>query len=520
LRFSSKNGSRYNHRDYEQIRRPDKNNKIKKRSGYKRVVFFLLLIILFASFCFGAWFYWWTQHARFEYALQSVVILDGQQFQANDFIYTHANSERLIPSFTNPNFRPGPGAHSVSLTLSLGWRSLETTARLYVLTTTSQFSHEFRESAPELSPVDFVTNASVATGISLDVLFVEEPLLLEEYEVGEHILFLTLRGMPFEVLLNVVDTTPPTAVATTVVLNAGETAEPRKFILNPYDASGVESIEFVNTPDFMSDREQIIEIEIIDYYGNSDIFRSELRVILNKENPVIEGTDTIISMVENPIIYLRGVTAYDDMGRELDVYVDSSGVDLFTVGEYTVLYYAVDATGNRTEITETVFIIDIDIDYVYTEVDRLLGDILNDGMSQLEKVRAIHRWIRTRIGWGGGRGGPPTVYEAAYRALHDRSGNCFNFYALAEVMLTRAGVPNMLIERIPGTLTRHRWNLVNPDDLGWHHFDSTPTRLGWETTTAFFTDSQARALSERIRVEHGRADYFTYNPELYPEIVE
>jgi transglutaminase-like putative cysteine protease len=225
-------------------------------------------------------------------------------------------------------------------------------------------------------------------------------------------------------------------------------------------------------------------------------------------------------MVDNPIIYLRGVTAFDDMGRELDVHVDSSGVDQFTVGEYTVLFYAVDATGNRTEIEETVFIIDIDIDAVHAEVDSILNRILNDNMSQLEEVRAIHRWIRGNIGYANIRGGPPTIYDAAYRALRQRNGNCFNFYALAEVMLTRAGIPNLPIERIPGTPTRHRWNLVNPDNLGWHHFDSTPTRLGWDTTTSFFTSGQASVLTQRLSELNASRDYYTYNPELYPEIVQ
>jgi transglutaminase-like putative cysteine protease len=208
------------------------------------------------------------------------------------------------------------------------------------------------------------------------------------------------------------------------------------------------------------------------------------------------------------------------MGRELEIQVDSSGVDLFTAGEYTVIYYTTDATGNRTEVAETVFIIDIDIDYVYAEVDRLLNDILNNNMSEREKVTAIHRWIRNNIGWASIRGGPSTVYEAAYRALRQRNGNCFNFYALAEVMLTRAEIPNMLIERIPGTPTRHRWNLVNPDNLGWHHFDSVPAGLNLGDRAAFFTDSQAREFAERIRIERGRADYFTYDPTLYPEIVD
>jgi hypothetical protein len=503
-----------------QVRGTQKKGRKKKRSLGRGIILSVFILMFLSTIGFAGWFYWWTQYARFEYALQPVVVLNGQPVNANDFIYPTAATGRISAAFTNPAFRPGPGAQSVSLTLSLGRRTVEASAGLYVLTPVSQLHHEFREPAPELNPMDFITNVHTATGIAFDIRFIELPLLLEEYDVGEHILFLVLNGAPFEVLLNVADTTPPTAEAATVVLYAGETAEPRQFVENYYDASGIRSIEFVNMPNFLSDRNQIVEIEIIDNNGNSSVFMSELVVILNTEEPVIEGTDTIISRVNDPVIYLRGVTAFDDMGRELDVQVDSSGVDQFTVGEYIVVYYAVDATGNRTEVRETVFIIDIDIEAVHADVDGVLEGIINDDMSQLEKVRAIHRWIQTHLEYAPIRGGPPTVYEAAYRALRQRNGNCFNYYALAELMLTRAGIPNMLIERIPGTPTRHRWNLVNPDDLGWHHFDSVPARLGLGIRAAFFTDSQAREFTRRKLEEHGTRDYYTFNPELYPDIVQ
>jgi len=502
------------------VRKPQKRKRANKRSPVKSVVLSIFLIILLSGIGFGGWYYWWTAHARFEYALQPVVVLNGQPINANDFIYPTDTTEDISATFANPASRPDAGAHSVSLTLSLGWRSLDATASLYVLTTVSHFQHEFRESAPKLNPMDFITNAHILTGIAPDIRFVEEPLLLEEYDVGTHTLFLTLNGAPFEVLLHVVDTTPPTATATSVVLSAGETASAWNFVIDPYDASGIQSIDFVNVPNFLSDRNQIVEIEIIDNNGNRSVFMSELIVILNMDEPTIEGTDTIVSRVNDPIIYLRGITAFDDFGRSLDVQVDSSRVDQFTVGEYIVIYYAVDATGNRAEVSEAVFIIDVDIEAVHAEVDIILARIINDGMSQLEIVRAIHRWIQGNIVYAGIRGGPPTTYEAAYRALRNRSGNCFNYYALAEVLLTRAGVPNMLIERIPGTPTRHRWNLVNPDELGWHHFDSVPARLGLGIRTAFFTDSQAREFARRKLEEHGTNHYYTFNPELYPEIVQ
>jgi len=219
-------------------------------------------------------------------------------------------------------------------------------------------------------------------------------------------------------------------------------------------------------------------------------------------------------------VYRRGATALDDFGRALELQVDSSNVDQNTEGEYTVIFYAIDLTGLRTEIRQTVIILNVDVDYVNGHIDATLSEIINDGMSQLEKVRAIHAWVTTNISYAAGTTDPGSAYEDAYRALRDRQGNCYKFYALGELMLTRAGIENMPINRIPGTPTRHRWSLVNPDGLGWHHFDTTPTRLGLGAETAFFTDTQAREFTQRFVEFNGTEDFYTYDPSLYPAIVQ
>jgi len=494
----------------------------KRKKGISRaarVCLTLFLILFISGAAFYGWYYWWTTHATFDYRLQPIVILNGQSVEAADFMSPVEEMERVTAAFRSLSFRPREGMQNVPLTLTLGWRSLDTSTTLHVMTTINQIGHEFREPGPELKAVDFVANLDASAGVPFDVRFVEPPLLLEEYEVGEHILNLTLNDAPFEVLLTVVDTTPPAAEAVAKAIVAGETVIPEDFVKDVFDHSGIFSIEFVNEPNVLSDRDQIVEIEIIDNHGNSAIFAGELYVKLNEEPPVIEGTDTILSMVGDPIMYLPGVTATDDMGRDLtdNIQVDSSGVDHNNEGIYTVVYYVIDATGLRGEVEQTVHVLAIDIDWVNERVDAELARIIKDDMTQLDKVRVIYRWVKNNLNYSPVRGGPATAYEGAYRALRSRSGNCFSYYSISEVMLTRAGIPNMRIDRIPGQPTNHRWNLVNPDDLGWHHFDTTPTRI--EVRTDFFTASQARAFTKRYE-SIGTRNYFTYDPDLYPEIVE
>jgi hypothetical protein len=141
-------------------------------------------------------------------------------------------------------------------------------------------------------------------------------------------------------------------------------------------------------------------------------------------------------------------------------------------------------------------------------------------MTELQKVREIHQYIRSFMTYSGVRGRPNTVYEGAALAFSRRTGNCFVYFSLAELMLTEAGIENMRIERVDHAPTRHIWNLVNPDGLGWHHFDAFPTRLGSSWLRAFFTDAEAERFTRQIRDEHGGLPfYYTYDKDLYPEVV-
>jgi len=317
-----------------------------------------------------------------------------------------------------------------------------------------------------------------------------------------------------------INTTPPTVHTVNYTINIGETVYPEDFISIIYSDFEIISIAFVEAPDTTAHSDQNVQIRVTDDRDNVAIVDATLYITLNTSPPIITGTAPIVSRLGNPIIYRTGVTARDDFGRALELQVDSSNVDQDTEGEYIVIFYAVDLTGLRTEVRERVQILNVDVDYVHGHIDATLSDILEDGMSQLEQVHAIHRWVIENISYAAGRTDPGSVYEDAYRALRDRQGNCYKFYAVSELLLTRAGIENMPIDRIPGTPTRHRWSLVNPDGLGWHHFDTTPTTLGLGDETAFFTDSQAREFTQRFMEFNGTEDFYTYNPSLYPQIVQ
>ena len=496
----------------------------RKKSGPSKAVEIILVIAAISVVGFSVLFFRWFGGTTFEYSLHTVYILNGQTVIARDFLDTgFEGMDRAEVAFRDPEFLPEAGHQSVPVTLWLDGRALNVTADLYVLTVIDGIRHEYKTPAPELDPVGFITNFDSAAGIPFDIGFTEKPMLLEDYGVGTYTLSLALNGSPFVVMLYVEDTTPPTADPVHLEIPIGGFTYPERFIKNEFDHSDIISIEFVSEPDVFARGVQDVEIRITDIYNNSAVIMSGLTILLDETPPVIEGTGRIFSRRGNPVIYLRGVTAFDSFGRDFTytINVDSSGVDRNVVGEYQVFYRVKDFTGNETVVVETVEIITVDVDYVNDNVDKVLGEIINDGMSQLEKVRAIHRWIRTSISYASSTTEPQNVYEGAYRALRDRRGNCFNYFSISEVMLTRAGILNLRIDRVPGTSTRHRWNLINPDGLGWHHFDTTPVaRMGFGGQTAFFTASEARDFTSQIQNVHGTRNFYTYDPDLYPEIVE
>jgi len=508
-----------------QQRRLPKPIKQKKRSAISIIAAVLIIVVLSCAGFFG-WYYWWTTQAVFEFNIQPLVILEGQGIGPDDFLVYGENSDRISVVYRNPVFRPSVGYQDVHLTLTMGWRVVEASTYLSIMTPVKQITHEFAAVGPELKPMDFLVNASSSAGVPFDIRFVEEPKLLEDYPVGEHTIKLSLNGTQFEVLLTVEDTVPPEAEPVNLAIMIGRTVKPEDFVRNISDASDhlPMSITYYDTEPDIFGHDQIITIKIEDYYGNYTLVHAGLTVQHNKEPPVIEGTDTILSFIGDPILYLWGVTARDDFGRDLTdvVMVDSSGVNRNEVGIYTVRYTVVDFTGLSFEIEETVYILNIDIDFVNAEIEKALAGIIKEDMTQLEQVHAIFRWVRSNVSYAITRDRPGSVYEGAYRAIRERRGNCFIFYSISEMMLTHAGIPNMMIERIPGTPTAHRWNLVNPDDLGWHHYDSFPARLNEGIRMAFFTDSQAAAFTEQIAnfTERPANNYYTYDPSLYPEIVQ
>lgn len=237
------------------------------------------------------------------------------------------------------------------------------------------------------------------------------------------------------------------------------------------------------------------------------------------EGPVISGVKPLTALVGGTLNYRDGVTAVDGRDGPVPLQVDSSKVNLNAAGEYEVVYFAEDSSGNRTEVTTTAVITEPDstpnpteesaeaaLERVNALSDQILAQIITDGMSQREKARAIYDYVSSHIKYVG-TSDKGSWIDGAYSGFTTGRGDCFNYFACAKALLTRAGIPNVDLERVGG-VTRHYWQLVNVGD-GYYHFDTCPHPSGYSMTSFLITEDQARAYTEKIGSV--RPNYYVYD---------
>ncbi|WP_339200904.1 transglutaminase domain-containing protein [Paenibacillus sp. FSL P2-0322] len=162
---------------------------------------------------------------------------------------------------------------------------------------------------------------------------------------------------------------------------------------------------------------------------------------------------------------------------------------------YTIKSYAFSYTGTTTSAQVTIRLSYRETKeqtaYVDSTVKAVLGDIITKGMTDHEKVKAIHDWIVVRLKYDESQ-----QKYTAYDGLKTGSTVCQGYSLLAYKMLERAGITNRIVEgRAGGQL--HAWNLVLLDGR-WYHMDTTwddptPDRAN-EVSTSYYllTDTEMR----------------------------
>lgn len=186
----------------------------------------------------------------------------------------------------------------------------------------------------------------------------------------------------------------------------------------------------------------------------------------------------------------RFVSAVDDRDGKVGIKSDTSRINWEKSGIYKVYFRAKDKAGNEAKSWAKVQVIVPGT--AESMADQALRRIIKKGWSDKKKAKAIYRYVRGRFGY---------VQNAAHRdwrvtALHGlryQSGDCYTYYSVSRLLLTRAGIPNVMIKRYPVPRgMRHYWNLVYVNG-GWYHFDTTPRQR--RAVFCLWTDAQLSAYS-------------------------
>ncbi len=377
-------------------------------------------------------------------------------------------------------------------------------AQLVIMPVVPSISIEIGEEWPEIS--DFVLVDAEAKFVTT-----EEDVEIDQLVPGTYQFIIEIEGRQYTVEVVTVDTVAPVLEVKDVNGFAHAVLDAGKFVASCEDLTKV-TYSYETAPDFTKLGEQEVVVVATDESGNQTKQTAKLTLVEDTVAPVITGVKDLLVYVGDTVSYRSGVKVTDNSGVEIELKVDSSAVDVKKAGTYTIVYSATDGAGNTTSVTTSINVREraYTLEEVNFLADRALATIINNGMNNYQKAQAIFNYIQRSISYINYSAKGDYV-RAAYEGLAMGKGDCYVFACVSKVMLTRAGITNMDIERIRVGDTMHFWNLVDiGDGHGWYHFDATPRK----DKTRFFLwdDASIKAYSDSHNNSHN------YDRNLYPYV--
>lgn len=269
-----------------------------------------------------------------------------------------------------------------------------------------------------------------------------------------------------------------------------------------------------------------IPLILTDEKGREFTYTASLTIVNDSTPPTINGARDLVAYVGGGVAYLSGVTVSDDCDAGVTLEVDTSNVNLQKIGVYDVIYIAIDASGNQTKVRRTLSVYEEEIteEMLYGILDPILAEIIHDGMSQKQKLRAIYDYVYENIAVYVPTSDKSSWVRAAYNGLLNRNGDCFTYFALSKAMMERVGIQNMDVQRLPEIASmvneRHYWSLVNigdENDPKWYHFDACHLNDITRPWGFLMTDLQLIQYSDKRENADGISGYFyAYDVAAYP----
>lgn len=425
----------------------------------------------------------------------------GKECGAEAFVTDVADATKVTFTYVQAPDFSRPGEQSVEILLTdLGQNQSRVSSVLFVSKVVDELTVEAGSPPPEFRA--FVIEGEEGEFVS--------PVRSYDYSVpSDYTVSLRVDGVLYEAQLHIVDTIAPTLKVHNVQGFTLLPRNPEDFVVSVEDATKI-TLSFGEEPDVTLAGEQTVEIWAVDAGGNGTVETVSLILEEDTQAPVISGVSDISVFTGETVSYKKNVTVTDNCPDGLQLTVDNSAVNLSAEGTYPIIYTARDYAGNETSVSANITVKPRVYDEyeVYALADQVLDQIITPEMTPLEKVQAIYRYNQTHIAYAN-HSEKDNWVRAAYEGLVDQKGDCYVYACTAKVLLTRAGIANIDIVKIP-TRTNHYWNLVNIGD-GWYHFDTTP-RVSDHPYICMWTEEQLMAYSA---IHYGSHNY---DHSLYPEV--
>ena len=238
-------------------------------------------------------------------------------------------------------------------------------------------------------------------------------------------------------------------------------------------------------------------------WGTKDTVKPKLSGLLKKKS-ICNGEPYLICYSDrrSQFDFKKFVKATDDRDGRIKVKADTSGIDFSKSGTYKVKYTATDSSGNTATSWAKVKVIVPGT--AEDAADDVLSSIIKKNWSDKKKAWAIYKWVRGHLSYS--EAAHTDWRTAGLNGIRYGVGDCVTYWGTSRLLLTRAGIPNVTINRYPSHKGyEHYWNLVYIQG-GWYHFDTTPRPS--KNVYFLLTDSQMHAK------EPGNT--FAFNSSLYP----
>lgn len=252
---------------------------------------------------------------------------------------------------------------------------------------------------------------------------------------------------------------------------------------------------------------------------------TETAAVQDTEPPRLVGSEYIYVSVGSTVKYKSYVYAEDDIDPEPKMSIDNSAVDLSKPGNYPVVYTATDAAGNSASKTCTIVVgaqtePNVDEATIYALADQVLDRIIDEDMSDIDKVFAVFFYVRNTFTYVKDNNYWEYKQEA-YHMMTTLQDNCYANVCVSKLLLERLGFESYMVEGHMGYVDEyHYWNMVSIDGGNtWYHYDAAFWEwMDDEYPMCMMTDAFATRISEahgNIVDYAGSADVATPDEPLW-----